>query len=453
MEKALTLEERTELVELAWLVGNLEYKLRPEQQLLKDVINRAGRELIVPNIARKIGKTTTCVVYALEQAIQKKQHIRYATAFLTDLQEFLLPIFDLMLADCPEHLKPRYKASTKTFHFHNGSVIKLVGLDKNRNGLRGNIIDILIIDESAFVTNLEYLYKSVIIPATKDRPFKLIFPSTPPETPSHFWARELVPKAKLRGTYIELTLDADQSLSPEERKRLLDEVGGEDSATAQREFFCKIIIDVTRAVAPSFKKDIHVQAFEAEHINWRIFGDQGAKDKNPFLKVGYDHNTRKILVRSEYVPVSGLPTPAIVEGYKAAFPEKYGLILDCPKQLRTDYSALDLPSSHPHKEDFESGLLQLNAALHQNQVIIHPDCKLLVLTLESGLLNPRRTDYDRTKEQSKELGHCDAAACLIYALRGVDKTTDLRPKPDPFEIFTAPAYQHDPTSNLRKLFQ
>lgn len=447
----MTPELRQQLIGEAWTRGALDYKLRPEQQLLKDVIDRSGRELVVPNIARKIGKTTTCVVYTLEQAIKSKNHVRYSTAFLTDLQEFILPIFEMMLLDCPEYLRPRYKESKKCFFFPNGSVIKLIGIDKNPNGLRGNIIDILIVDEASFVVNLTYLYRSIIIPATKNRPFKLIFPSTPPVSPEHFWAKELIPKAKARNTYIELTIDADESLSAEERKRLIDEVGGEDSPTAQREYFCKIIVDATRAVAPSFKKDMHVQSFEAEHINWRIFGDQGAKDKNPFLKVGYDHNTRKILFRSEYVPESRIPTPLIAEGYKKHFPEDYGLTLDCPEQLRIDYSDLGMPSSRPHKEDFASGLLQLNAALHNNQVLIHPDCSLLIATLEGGLLNPRRTDYER----SEFLGHCDSAATFIYALRGVDTVTDLRPRVSRDQVFIPPAYRVETqlANNLAKLFK
>lgn len=414
-----------QLVELAWLTGCLDYKLRPEQQVLKDLLDKSGRELVVPNIARKIGKTTTCSTFAIEQAIQKKQHIRYATAFLSDLQEFLLPIFDLILADCPEHLMPKYKAFNKTYMFPNGSVIKLVGLDKNKNGLRGNIIDILIVDEAAFVSNLEYLYKSVIIPATKNRPFKLIFPSTPPESPEHFWARELLHKAKDRNTYIEMTLDADKSLDPAERKRLLDEVGGEQSATAQREYFCRIIVDATRAVAPNFDPKVHVFDYEPEHVKWMVFGDTGAKDKTVFLKVGFDHSTRLIHFRDELVAPQGLPTSEIVRLYKEKWGTAMPLVLDCAEQLRIDYAGLGLSAGSPLKDDFGAGILLLDNTWFNNRAVVHPDCKLLVRTLEAGLLNKTRTDYERTES----LGHCDAAAAAIYALRGVDKLTDLRPRP------------------------
>lgn len=420
----------------AWERGILSWKLRPEQKELHDILERAGRELIVPNIARKIGKTTTCSTFAIEQAIRKKQHIRYATAFLSDLTEFLLPIIDLLLADCPDRVRPVYHQSRKTYTFPNGSVIKLVGLDKNRNGLRGNIIDILIIDEAAFVANLEYLYRSVIIPATKNRPFKLIFPSTPPESPEHFWAAELVPKAQDRGTYLEMTLDADKSLDPRERKRLLDEVGGEDSPTAQREYFCRIIIDATRAVCASFKEEKHTNnSYDPEHVKWALFADTGGvRDKTVFLEVGFDLATRLVIFRSELIFDRGTPTTAIVEAVKEKWPEHTSLIMDAPGQLLIDYSAAGLPAVLPQKDDFGAGLLLLLTTFHNDQAVIDPGCELLIRTLKGGLLNKRRTDYERTEA----LGHCDAAATCIYALRGVDRVTDLRPRPKREDVFTLP---------------
>jgi len=437
---------KAQAISALWSRGELSWKLRPEQQRLKDLIDASGRELVVPNIARKIGKTTTCSVYAIEQALRSKTHIRYATAFLTDLKDFLCPIFDLILADCPDALRPVWHASAKEYRFKNGSVIKLVGLDKNRNGLRGNIIDVLIVDEAAFVVNLEYLYRSVIIPATKDRPFKLIFPSTPPESPEHFWAKELVGKAKERATYVEMTLDADTSLAPEERKRLLDEVGGEDSPTAQREFFCKIIVDATRALCPPFAPR-HIAPAVSEHVRWGLFGDTGGiKDKTVFLEVGWCHDTQQILFRDELSFPPGTPTTSIVAAVKERWGSDRTMVLDASGQLQIDYSAAGLPTTSPAKDDFAAGLLLLATTFHNNRATIDPRCELLIRTLEAGLLTRARTDYERTDS----LGHCDAVAAAIYAIRGVDKVTDLRPKPRSEDVFRI--HQDPPhISALKKL--
>jgi hypothetical protein len=415
-------------------MADLSYKLRPEQVKLKGLLEAAPTDLAVFNISRRFGKSTTCALFCVEQALKKKQNIRYATAFLTDLENFISPIFEWILSDCPDSLRPEYMASKKQFEFKNGSVIKLIGLDRNENALRGNAIDILIVDEAGFVSKLDYLYKSIIIPATMNRKFKLIFPSTPPESPEHFWASELVEKAKDKGTYVHLTIDDISDLPAAERKRLMDEVGGENSATAQREFFGVIKVDGSRSIAPSFTRG-HVTDKEFEHIYWRLFGDTGGvRDKTVFLKVGYDHDLCKIIFREEMSFDPGTPTQQIVNKTKADYPGMT-LTMDAPSQLLIDYSAMGLPASFPQKDDFGAGLLLLNNHFHNDRVLIHKDCKLLIRTLEGGLLNKNRTDYERTHI----LGHADACAAAIYALRGVDKLTDLRPR-----VFKSTADLHRP---------
>lgn len=393
------------------------------------------RDIVVPNITRRFGKSSVSVVYAVEQAIRKKSNVRYATAFLSDLENFIEPIFDSVLHDCPEDCRPQWLAAKKTWLFSNGSRIRLVGLDKNPNGIRGNAIDLLIIDEAAFVAKLEYLYKSIIVPATMERPFKLLFPSTPPLSPEHFWARELVNKAKQRGTYIEMTIDAIADLTPDERKRLLDEVGGEFSSTAQREFFCKIVIDRARAVAPEFNQERHVFDLSSlQHIKWLYVGDSGGvRDKTAILKVGYCHNLRKVIIGGELYFEPHTPTPVIAKEF-ISWANDSAIILDAHGQTRVDVAAHGISAAMPQKDDFTAGIEMLNATLYNNEVLIDKSCRLLISTLEAGLLTLNRRDFERTES----LGHCDAAAALIYALRAADKVTDYRPKPKRSEIFIPP---------------
>lgn len=412
--------------------GILHWKLRPEQKQLRNLLEASPTDLAVFNISRRFGKSTTCSLYAVEQAFKKKQKILYATAFLTDLENFITPIFEWCLQECPEHLRPVFKSSKKEFHFKNGSVIKLIGLDKNSNSLRGNNIDILIIDEAAFVKNLAYLYRSVIIPATMKRKFKLIFPSTPPESPEHFWSAELIHKAKAKGTYIELTIDDISDLPAEEKKRLLDEVGGPDSVTAKREFYCKCIADSSRSIASNFDAKKFVREFVPDHVNWQLFGDTGGvKDKTVFLEVGFDHTSGKVIFKDELDFENSTPTSQIVSAVKRKWSEKMSLVMDAPGQLLIDYSSEGLPAALPQKDDFGAGLLLLNNAFYNDSVIINPKCALLIRTLEGGLLTKNRSDYER----SESLGHCDAVAAAIYALRCVDRMVDLRPRPKREQIF------------------
>lgn len=409
--------DRENLIYEAWYRGRLSYKLRPEQRRLKKLLYEAPVDLAVFNISRRFGKTTTCVTFAIENAIRKKQHIRYATAYLTDLEGFVLPIFEQVLEDCPIELRPKYMASKKEWRFRNGSVVKLIGLDKNPNGLRGNAIDILIIDESAFVRNLKTLYMSVIVPATMKRRFKLIFPSTPPESPEHFWAKDLIPRAKAKNAYVHLTIDDISDLPKAEKDRLLWEVGGPHSTTARREFYGEIIADEERAAVTTFSQALHVQAYEPTLVYWQAFGDAGGvQDKTVILKGAFCHKLKKIVVRSELVFEHKTPSPVIIQTIRDTFPG-CPLTLDAPGQTLIDYSSMGLQAALPQKDQFDAGLQLLNASFYKHEIIIHPDCKFLIRSLEGALLNRQRSDYER----SPELGHADAVAALVYLIRCIDR--------------------------------
>jgi hypothetical protein len=127
------------------------------------------------------------------------------------------------------------------------------------------------------------------------------------------------------------------------------------------------------------------------------------------------------------------------------------LILDASGQLLIDYSAQGLPASLPQKDEFNASLLLLNTSFHNNDVVIHPDCQLLIRTLEGGLLNKTRTDYER----SEALGHADAAAACIYALRGIDKVSDIRPQISRMTHHIHPNQQRNNAhaDRIRRMFQ
>jgi hypothetical protein len=331
-----------------------------------------------------------------------------------------------MLNDCPEHLRPRYMVSRKTWRFPNGSEIKLVGLDKNPNGLRGNAISIIIIDEAGFVSNLKKIYTSVIIPATmKQKNIRLIFISTPPESPAHYFV-ELIEKSKKEGYYLELTIDDISDLDPKERQRMLDEVGGEHSDTAQREFFCKIISDPIRAVCPTFSETLHVAEFsEPSYCNWSFVADIGGlKDYAVAYLCAWHHELKKIAFWDEVWFPNRTPTPKILEGFKKLENDRPSTRwIDAHGQTQVDFAFAGFSAALPPKDDFQAGLQLIRSAFHNNEIIIHPRCQLLILTLKTGLLNRLGKDYERTEE----LGHCDALAAAIYGIRVVDRVTDYRP--------------------------
>lgn len=418
-EEAARAEVRSE----CWRRGMIDWKLRPEQLLLKHRLESVHISLAVFNICRRLGKTYTLVLYAIEQCLRERQKIRYGCAFLTDLEEFVLPAFALILEDCPDDLRPSYHHQRKTWIFTNGSQIKLVGLDKNPNGLRGNAISKIIIDEAGFVTNLKFVYTSVIIPATaKQKNIKVVFLSTPPPTPEHFFV-ELMDRAQSRenGFYCELTIDDISDLEPAERKRLLDEVGGEESIEAQREFFCRIIIDVTIALAPEFDEKKHVMPLVApEYCNFWISGDTGGiRDMTALHLCAYDFRRDKILFLDEVShPHTTGSDVWSADAKKMEGGRKVSRHVDADGQVRVDLQTQHgYPVQLPRKDDLTATSNQVRIALRRCEVEIDPKCALLIKTLKGGTFNQTRTDLARTEA----LGHMDAYMSFAYGLRHANK--------------------------------
>jgi hypothetical protein len=177
-----------------WERGDLDYKLHGGQDLIESAYQRGSGKLFVVDCSRQLGKSTWAAKKSIEVALGKKNaKIRVGTAFLTDLEQFILPAFEFVLQDCPEHLRPKFNAQKLEYRFSNGSKIRLVGLDRKPNGLRGNRLDLVILDESGYIARLGYIYKFVLIPATTHVPTaRIVMLSTQPETNS--WSFAIVPK-------------------------------------------------------------------------------------------------------------------------------------------------------------------------------------------------------------------------------------------------------------------
>lgn len=427
---------REQALRMLWQRGDLNYRLEPQQLELIRGMQNPSVELVYADFTRRGGKTDCASTFCISESIKNKQDIRYATAFQTELVEFIKPAFDTVLQDCPDDLRPEYLESKREYQFHNGSKIKLVGLDLKPNGLRGNAVTIIVIDEAAFVANLEYIYKNVIMPATArrshqmGRKIKLIIISSPPPNAEEHFTFKLRTKAQTEpnGFYLCKTLDEIDSISPEEKERLLREAGGRESITAQREYFCKWIVDSEQAICAQFDKKKHIGTFDTPTNTVPLFaGDSGGvQDKTVGLMGCWSHELQKVLVFKEAAFDPNTPSSTILEGFKAMIgSRKCVRYLDAPGQLLIDYSREGFAATLPPKDDFHAGLQMIRNAFYQDKILIHPDCTLLIKTLTGGLLNRTKTDYARTPE----LGHADAVAALIYLYRVVDKKTDTTPPP------------------------
>lgn len=425
--------------EVLWRLGILTWKFHEGQLKLNKTFEKASGAVVVFNVARQWGKTYFAVVKAIETALKSKSRIRYATAFETDLIEFVLPAFELVLADCPEHLKPKYHVQRKRWEFPStGSEIKLVGLDRKPNGLRGNTIDLIILDESGFISRLDYLHTSVIVPLTTHRPnAKILLISTPPESPDHeFW--NFVDRAKLEGSYAEFTIDENPLLGPDDIHRIEKEMGGRYTTAFQREYLCRRIIESTRAIIPEWNSQFIGEPIIDEYFYYyhRYESmDLGVKrDKTLNLYAHYDFKRSIVFIHDE-IGINGpdLTTKVLAELIRTkekeiwTNPKAPAEILPIFLRVSDNNNPLlnqDLSQLHglnflpTDKEKLHEMVNLVRIWVAAGRVAVSPRCKQLIGCLESGIWDEKREKFD----YSKVFGHYDALAALVYLIRNIDES-------------------------------
>lgn len=452
-----------------WIRGRLQYKFHQGQiDLYEAFLAKSLGQIFVNECGRQFGKTYFWAVVACITAITlKRAKIKIGTAFHTDLVEFIIPAFQAVLEDCPDDLQPIFKSSKSKFIFSNGSEIQLVGLDRNPNKMRGNVIDLIIIDEAGFTDKLQYLYKSVIIPATTHRPNCRIAmsSSTPREEDHEFF--EFIEKAEFEGAYIRKTIHDNPMVTEETVKRLAYEMGGEESDEWKREYLCIRIRDKNLTIIPEWEeKYIYEVARDAYYPFYHKYGslDLGVRDHTALLLGYYDFHRASLIVEDEFIIsgpdmttrilqahikdkemllwlsqgyVSKIKTPLLLEDIKSI---ENSWSLNTPKvYLRVSDNnnpLLNQDLSHDHKIHFmatDKGSLEemINAVkmlVREGRIIVHPRCKQLIGCLKYGIWDKHRLKF----AHSKTYGHFDALASLIYLVRNLNKNTN--PIPLDFQV-------------------
>jgi hypothetical protein len=438
--KTLTSEEARRWF---WLTGNIEPLLFHSGQLyINEMYERLPGSVIVLNVSRQFGKTSFLVGKAIATAIKNSYNrIRIGAAFETDLTEFIEPAFEWALKTCPQDLRPVYHQQKKRFTFGNGSTIKLVGLDRKPNGLRGNTIDLIGLDEAGFINRLGYLYDSVIVPLTTHRPnARIIFQSTPPESPDHeFW--DFVDRAKLENSYAEFTIDENPMLGTADVERLERKLGGRDSSAFQREYLCKRIVEAERAIIPEWREEFEID-FDAGadplidplYPYWHKYEalDIGVQVDKTVCLYGYYNFREATLYIMHESDISGTKTTTkliydtICQKEKdIGFTDPYRRIADNSHPLLlNDLSEKGMGFGATDKQKLHEMVGEVRIWVKAGRIKVHKRCKQLVGCLRSGIWNDKRTEFER----SKVLGHFDAAAALIYLVRNTDVYSN--PLPD-----------------------
>ena len=445
----------------AWHYLTLEYKFHPGQDTIQSAYAQVKNKLFVGNCARRFGKTFWIAVICIKVAMSKnKARVKIASAFLKDVEEFIIPTFDLVMDDMPLNLKPRYLDSKKKYRFKNKSEIQIVGLDKNPNAGRGNYCDLYVFDEASYIKNLSYIYSSIVIPMTMYRKdAKVIMISTPPKSPDHDFV-DFITKAKLENAYVELDIFKNPMVTPEMAEEYRKECLTETDWL--REYLCKIVTDKNLAIIPEATARDFTRATPDEnykHYHKYVSMDLGVRDLNVTLFAYYDFLRAKIVIEREHV-MSGpeMTTPKL---HKAISDIELDLWADENKKPVEPFKRvadnnnplllLDLGSIHNmffHSTSKDSLNAMVNAVrvwVGNGRVEIDESCVILLASIQYGIWNESRSEFAR----SKTLGHYDAIASLMYLIRNIDDQTNPIPVKKSFDQYVDP--ENEQLNEYKKL--
>jgi len=419
---------------ILWLKNELAWKLHAGQLVIDEIYRSVKAKLFVAICARRFGKTYWVAVICVMVARSiKNGRIKVASAYLKDVEEFIVPAFEMVMDDMPDDLRPKWNESKKKFRFNNGAEIQLVGLDRNPNAGRGNYCDLYVFEEAAFIKNLKYLYSSVVVPMTMYREnARVLMITTPPQSPDHDIVDFCI-KAKQENAYVELDIYKIPMVSP----AMIEEYKRECLTDTDwlREYLCQFVTDKSKAILPEmlgydYKRGPKTQSYDLFHKY--VSMDLGVRDLNVTLFGYYDFVRAKLVIEREHV-MSGpeMTTPILhnaiskIEKDLWNGAEPYKRVADNNNPLLL----LDLGSVHnmffssTSKDNLHAMVNKIRVWIASGRLEIDESCKILIDSLKFGIWNDARSEFAR----SKSLGHYDAIASIMYMIRNIDEETNPIP--------------------------
>lgn len=426
-------KEQAELV--MWRKAHLWPMLDKNQQGMYWAFRQSENPKFVFDVARRVGKSTTMVTIGVEECLRRpKAMVKFGAATQEMVKEIIIPLIDRITENAPPDLKPKFMPSEMSMVFANKSRMKLVGLDMHPDRLRGTALDLALIDEAAFVDELEYVVQSVLVPQMQGRPWaRILLGSTPPKTPAHKWSTRYVPEAKANGSYCFRTIEDNPRIGPKERAFFIQEAGGPEAVENLRENYAQHIVDEELAVLPEFQKaekDIVKDVTRPEYFESYVSMDPGFTDLTAVLFAYYDFDTDTIVVEDE-IGVNKTNTNHLAVMIQKKESELWGKsrrkdgrphptlrISDVDLRLIADMQIQHRLTFVPTKKDDKDAAINgVRTAIQKHKVIINPRCKMLISHCKFGIWNRHRTSFER----SGDYGHFDGIDALVYLVRNVTK--------------------------------
>lgn len=426
----------------AWEKSSLEARKRGEA--LPGKLPR----IFIADCGRRFGKDFLCVLIRCEDALRTgKLILTYATALAKDITEIVIPLVEKIFEDAPDNLRPVLKSgfngTSAGFHFHNGSVLRLVGIDRSPDSLRGRFSDGFTISECAFVDKLRGIIGTVIMPQLQGRlGATILLNSTPPEVPGHAWDDHFCPDALNRDAYTLKTIYDNPLLTASERDEFIEAAGGVDSENFQREYMCIRIRSATRTVIPEFNVLRHVKESPApRYAVGYVAVDPAIEDLCAVVVGWWDFARQKLVIRYDWAERNA-NTAAVAEAVTQLETKAFGAgsltywggtafknnpmlrVSDTDSRLITDLNSLHgIKIVAADKAGAEAALASLRNAFLRDKIEIHPDARHTIAHVSNAVWNKGRTSFER----SENYGHFDAVDACKYLWRHVNQQINPNP--------------------------
>jgi hypothetical protein len=412
------------LVNYCWRKGMLGYKLDDLQLSITDTLRLGNHKKVCILSSRQIGKSYWACVYALEFLIRHPGKIaRIVAPTLEQCHDVVQDNLAKIIEDAPKGFIIRRKSELR-WDLINGSSLRLGGLKRAHvDSNRGGNCSLCIYEEAGFTSGDDFNYgvNSVLGPQLLRSKGKEVFISTPSEEPDHPLHTNIKPYCEEIGSFFAYTVYDSPTITHDMIEEAMRRCGGENTEAFRREYLAEIVRSEGLMVVPWNGQAIAPFSAPKESI-WCVTVDWGGvRDKTVGLLHSYSFHDDKDMILDEVVFDANTSTRNIVTGIETMVAkngirvDKY--FADVPGQVQVDlYETHKLSVSIPPKGDWLGSVQTMAARMAANKIMLHPQCKFLIKSCKNGMFNKSRTDFLRTDD----LGHCDALAAMMYAIRTKD---------------------------------
>lgn len=429
-------------------------------------------------VGRQRGKSYAALTLGCCMCLERPGTIvRYAALTGKSAAAIVLPTIAAVLETCPAEVRPEVRADRGTVEFRNGSTLTFAGTDNEQfDRLRGPRAHLILLDESAFYADLERV-ESALLPQLTTTAGRVLYLSTPPETPAHpFISRYQA--AQAAGRAVHETVHDNPRLGPEGVARLeaaeatrlgltVEEL--RQSTYWRREYLAEVVTEGTRAAIPAWTPQAHkecvMEVARPERFDAYVGVDLGFQPDPHGVLFGWLDFPRATLVVEAELELRGHTVAQLASRVKEAESTMWGanrwdgtlsaaqtwpglpewLVglahAKAPAQpfMRVgDDDALvlaELAGSHglavlpTRKDDKHLAVDALNQLVAARRIRIHPRCVRLIEQLYSTVWNKQRTKWERTAKD-----HGDLIDALVYMARNIAWHKDPRPPPPAFDF-------------------